>query len=115
MNFKRLELGNDTTFISEENKQKNHVVLGGVNDYPEYGMVYDLFVDSGDRGRGKGLLLAREAINLARGKKLKGVITEVKIENAAALKTFENLGFNIIGTLSQDGQDYYRLSLPFSD
>ena len=115
MSYRLQELGQNTTYISEDRNKKNHVVLGGINEYPGFGMVYDLFVDSGDRGRGKGLLLAREAINLAREKNLKGVITEVKVDNAIALKTFEKLGFNIIGTFSQGGQEYYRLSLPFSD
>ena len=115
MSYRLQELGQNTTYISEEPNTNNHVVLGGINEYPGYGMVYDLFVDSGDRGRGKWLLLAREAINLARERNLVGVITEVKIDNTGALKTFEKLGFNIIGTFSQGGQEYYRLSLPFSD
>lgn len=115
MNYNRIEMGESTTFISEQSKQQNHVVLGRINDHPEYGMIYDLFISTADRGRGKGKLLTIEAINLAKERNLKGVVTEVKIHNTAALNVFEGLGFTIIGTLNQDGEDYYRLSLSFSD
>lgn len=114
MKYNIAELGGGNVLITQSDNlagEKNHVAIGPVRKYPGTGLIEDLFVSPESRGRGEGTLLALQAIQYARERKMKSVMVEVKTDNIASFNLFEKLGFQVEGQMieASDG-NYYTMT-----
>lgn len=66
--------------------------------------ILNIVVDKNFRRKGYGKLLLQQLLNLAKQKNVQKVFLDVRVSNIAALKLYEQLGFEEIGWR----ENYYR-------
>ncbi len=113
-NCKDLNFSFNTNYIqklSNHLKSKNAIqIIAKINDkfagyiasaeileqYPNYLVIFELFVDPVSQGCGLGTKLVQKIINQAKNKNMKGVIVQTEKENIPAQKLYEKIGFTKI-------------------
>ena len=80
--------------------------------------LYSIAVAPGFRGRGVAVLLMRDAEAAARGRGARSLRLEARVDNAAAIRLYERLGYRLIGRRSgyyADGTDALRYERGLAD